>query len=64
MDLVLPMYNVHPNFSLKNLGKESSVQDGGIGRNAPLPPTTKPRITTNLKTKTTRTARKSNCMEL
>ena len=29
---------------------ESSSQDGGIGRNASLPCTTKRRITTNLKT--------------
>ena len=39
-------------------------QDGGVGRYASFPHTTKRRITTNLKTKTTRTARKLNCMEV
>ena len=34
-----------------NVRPESSSQDGGIGRNTSLPPTTKRRITTNLKTK-------------
>ena len=42
----------------------NSSQDVGIDRNASFPCTTKRRITTNLKTVKTRTARKSNCMEL
>ena len=41
-----------------------SSQDGGIGRHALPPCTTIRRITTNLKQKTPRTARKSNCMEV
>ena len=43
---------------------QTSGQDGGIGRYPLPPPTTQRRTTTNLKTKTTRTARKSNCMEV
>ena len=39
-------------------------QHGGIGRYILPPHTTKRKTTTNLKTKTTRTARKSNCMEV
>ena len=42
----------------------SSSQDGGLDRYASLPHTTKRRITTNLKTKDNRTARKSDCMEV
>ena len=42
----------------------SSGQDGGVGRNASLPCTTKRRLTTNFKSIKTRTARKANCMEL
>ena len=30
MELVLPMYNVHPYFSLKNLGKKVSIIHGKI----------------------------------
>ena len=39
-------------------------QDGRVDRDASLPWTTKRRITTNLKTKPTRTARKWNCKEV
>ena len=42
----------------------TSSQDKGIGRHALLPCTARRRTTTNLKTKTTRTSRKSNCMEV
>ena len=31
MELVLPMYNVHPYFSLKNLGKKVSIIHGKYG---------------------------------
>ena len=42
----------------------TSGQDGGIGRHTVSPRTTKRRTTTNLKTKITGTAKKSNCMEV
>ena len=44
--------------------KESSGQDGGIGRDPSLPRTTKRRITTNLKSINNQSTRKANCMEL
>ena len=47
----------------RSLGGSFS-QDGGIGRYTLLPCTTKKGTTTNLKTKTTRTTRKSNCVEV
>ena len=46
----------------KNMG--TSGQDGGIGRHTVPPHTTKRRTTTIYKEKTTRTDRKSNCMEV
>ena len=42
---------------------EMSGQNGGVGRHT-LPPCITKRRTTNLKQKTTRTARKSNCMKV
>ena len=48
----------------KRRSQETSGQDGGIGRHTVPPRTTKRRITTNLKTKATRTDRRSNCMEV
>ena len=38
------------NYHFKNMNLESSGQDGGVGRNALPPSTTKRRVTTNLKT--------------
>ena len=55
-------YSFFLSYNILNLDRSS--QDGGIGRNASLPSTTKRRITINLKKLITRTARKSNCMEL
>ena len=43
---------------------ETSSLDGGMGRYTLLPCTTKRRTTTNLKTKITGIARKSNCMKV
>ena len=49
---------------MKKISERTSGQDGGIGRHTVPPRTTKRRTTTNLKTKTTRTSRNSNCMEV